>query len=332
MGATPLLAKDEESRLARDFRLARKELARLARGIPKRTKEQLLEGDLDGPRRGGEWPLDSVEEFCRRLKQFLRGRNDSRTNELASKVRLQKRRMDSARDALILANLRLVVHIAKKYSNSGIALMDLVQEGNIGLMKAVEKFEFERGHKFSTYAYWWVRQSIERAIADKGRIIRIPCHVNDKIKKVVRTSKELTDSLGRKPTPAEIANRLNKPVEAVVEILNVVPDARAIEDFSGDDRLDLLAVVAEPNTASPHERAAERDLRQKIEAALKLLTPREEKILRLRYGLGDYEPHTLEEIGRKICLSRERVRQLEALAMKKILASHESTVLRELAG
>ena len=250
--------------------------------------------------------------------------------KLAREARAHKRHVDHARDALILANLRLVVHIAKKYLNHGISFMDLIQEGNIGLMKAVEKFEYERGNKFSTYAYWWIKQAIERAIADKARVIRIPVHVNEKIKKISRVARELSETLGRKPTPPEIAKKLRMPVPKVEEILGVVQDPQALEDMSGDDDApSLLRFVADPNAPCPLERTVDRELREKVEKTLKVLSSREEDIIRLRFGIGREMPYTLEEIGRVMSLSRERVRQIEAAALKKIQQAEEQGSLRE---
>jgi RNA polymerase primary sigma factor len=293
--------------------------------------EYTLEGDGNGPKRGRVWPLDDLEEFYAKLQRYYReNRKDVRTATLVKQARVQKAHVNHARDALILANLRLVVHIAKKYLNHGISFMDLIQEGNIGLMKAVEKFEYERGNKFSTYAYWWIKQAIERAIADKARVIRIPVHVNEKIKKISRISKELAETLGRKPTPAEIARKLRMPISKVEEILGVVPEPQALEDMSSDDDSPgLLRFVADPNAPCPLERTVDRELREKVEGTLKVLTEREEEIIRLRFGIGREMPYTLEEIGRVMGLSRERVRQIEATALKKIQVAEESHDLRE---
>lgn len=330
MGATPLIDEHKEVDLARRLQEAREELAKLALRLPARCREHVLEEGLEGPRRGREWPLDELEEYYPKLVRYAREHKEPRVRAITEDSRRLKRKLDDARDALILANLRLVVHIAKKYLNHGIAFMDLIQEGNIGLMKAVEKFEYERGNKFSTYAYWWIKQAIERAIADKSRVIRIPVHVNEKIKKISRVSRELSETLGRKPTAQEIARKLRMPVSKVEEILGVVPDPQALEDFGSDEEgQGLLRFVADPNAPSPLEKTVDRELREKIEATLRVLNEREEEIIRLRFGIGRDVPYTLEEIGRIMGLSRERVRQIEATALKKIQSAQECRHLQE---
>jgi len=330
MGATPLIDETKEVELARELQESRQGLAKLALRLPLYIKEYVLEGDFDGPKRGREWPLDDLVTFYQKLARYSREHHDAKVQSTFKSAREYKKHVDHARDALILANLRLVVHIAKKYLNHGISFMDLIQEGNIGLMKAVEKFEYERGNKFSTYAYWWIKQAIERAIADKARIIRIPVHVNEKIKKIARVSRELGETLGRKPTPQEIAKKLRMPIVKVEEILGVVQEPQALEDLSADDDSPgLLRFVADPNAVSPLERTVDRELREKIESTLRVLNPREEEIIRLRFGIGRDMPYTLEEIGRVMGLSRERVRQIEATALKKIQSAQECRDLRE---
>jgi RNA polymerase sigma factor (sigma-70 family) len=330
MGATPLIDETKEVELARELQESRQGLAKLALRLPVYVKEYVLEGDFEGPKRGREWPLDDLVTFYGKMARYSREHHDAKIQATFKSARDYKKHVDHARDALILANLRLVVHIAKKYLNHGISFMDLIQEGNIGLMKAVEKFEYERGNKFSTYAYWWIKQAIERAIADKARIIRIPVHVNEKIKKIARVSRELGETLGRKPTPQEIAKKLRMPVVKVEEILGVVQEPQALEDLSADDDSPgLLRFVADPNAVSPLERTVDRELREKIESTLRVLNPREEEIIRLRFGIGRDMPYTLEEIGRVMGLSRERVRQIEATALKKIQSAQECKDLRE---
>ncbi len=330
MGATPLIDENKEVELARELQESRESLAKLALRLPVYAKEYVLEGDFEGPKRGREWPLDDLVTFYGKLARYAREHHDAKIASTFKSAREHKRHVDHARDALILANLRLVVHIAKKYLNHGISFMDLIQEGNIGLMKAVEKFEYERGNKFSTYAYWWIKQAIERAIADKARIIRIPVHVNEKIKKIARVARELGETLGRKPTPQEIAKKLRMPIAKVEEILGVVQEPQALEDISADDDSPgLLRFVADPNAISPLERTVDRELREKIESTLRVLNSREEEIIRLRFGIGRDMPYTLEEIGRVMGLSRERVRQIEATALKKIQSAQECRDLRE---
>ena len=241
MGATPLIREAQEVELARELQEARQGLAKIALRLPAACRNHCLDGDLEGPKRGREWPLDDVEAYYDKFLAYSREhKGEAKVAQLAKQSRGHMRHLNHARDALILANLRLVVHIAKKYLNHGISFMDLIQEGNIGLMKAVEKFEYERGNKFSTYAYWWIKQAIERAIADKGRVIRIPVHVNEKIKKISRISKELAETLGRKPNPAEIARKLSMPVSKVEEIMGVVPEPQALDDMSDDDSPGLM--------------------------------------------------------------------------------------------
>ncbi|HKQ60951.1 MAG TPA: sigma-70 family RNA polymerase sigma factor [Candidatus Polarisedimenticolaceae bacterium] len=333
MGATPLIDETQEVDLARELQEGREGLARIALKLPATCREHVLEDGLEGPKRGREWPLDNLEAFYARLIRYHRENKEARVANYVREAQEHKRHVDHARDALILANLRLVVHIAKKYLNHGISFMDLIQEGNIGLMKAVEKFEYERGNKFSTYAYWWIKQAIERAIADKARVIRIPVHVNEKIKKISRVSKELAETLGRRPTPPEIARKLRMPVSKVEEILGVVPEPQALEDMSADDDSPgLLRFVADPNAPCPLERTVDRELREKVEGTLRVLSPREEEIIRLRFGIGRDMPYTLEEIGRVMGLSRERVRQIEATALRKIQTAHQSKDLREFLG
>jgi RNA polymerase sigma factor (sigma-70 family) len=331
MGSTALIDEHQEVELARELQEGREEIAKVARRLPASARPHLLGEDLSGPKRGREWPLDDMEGFYEKLVRHNREfPKEARVAALARQARAAKRHVDHARDALILANLRLVVHIAKKYLNHGISFMDLIQEGNIGLMKAVEKFEYERGNKFSTYAYWWIKQAIERAIADKARVIRIPVHVNEKIKKISRVSRELAETLGRKPTPPEIAKKLRMPISKVEEILGVVQDPQALEDMSGDDDSpSLLRFVADPNAPCPLERTVDRELREKVEKTLKVLSSREEDIIRLRFGIGREMPYTLEEIGRVMGLSRERVRQIEATALKKIQQAEDHGSLRE---
>ena len=238
--------------------------------------------------------------------------------------------LDRAREDMIRANLRLVVFIAKRYVNQGLSLMDLIQEGNLGLMKAVEKFEYRRGYKFSTYAFWWIKQAMDRAIADKSRIIRIPVHMNEKYKKVSDAVRELTKAMGREPSAKEIARKMHMPVAKIKEILELVKDPIFFERNTEDDEGGgLLRFVSDDKVESPFEQAVSRDLTEKIQEALKTLSDKEERVIRMRFGIGEKHNYTLEEVGRVMQLTRERIRQIESKALKKLQHPLKSKKLRE---
>jgi len=329
MGQTPLLQREDEVRLARQLQEAREAIAAVMRKLPAECRRYVLEDDIRGPRQGYRWPLDRLEDACTRLAGYVKKERQPAVQALLDEVRRHKRLLDDARDALIVANLRLVTHIVKKYGNQGIPFMDLIQEGNIGLMRAVEKFEYERGYKFSTYAYWWIKQAISRAIADKARIIRIPVHISEKVKRVKKVANELRDELGRVPTNREIARKLRMSIKKVDEILGVVQDPQPLDSFgSEEDAGGVLPFVRDESAVDPLEHALDRELAVKMRAALQVLDEREREVIRLRYGIGREMRHTLEEIGQVLHLSRERVRQIEAIALRKIEATEESQSLR----
>lgn len=333
MAENPLLGVKDEVRLATQLKVARLAIAELAKVLPEDCRHFALAGNEDGPKLGAAWPLKQLDAFVANLIHYAALHQDARIAAALREARAHKAALDDARDNLILANLRLVVHVAKKYTSSGLPFMDLIQEGNLGLLRAVEKFEHERGHKFSTYAFWWIKQGVERGIWDKGRTIRVPVHVNELSRRVRIAARDMVQRLGRKATPLELSAQLGMPLEMVDQALSVVQEPLPLEDRTGDhESYDRARSIPDTQNASPFQDAAQREMKQRVDSVLRELSPREESIVRMRFGIGRDASRTLEQIGQRLRLSRERVRQIEGLALAKIKASPLCRDLAELFG